>query len=90
MRILRKQIEELTESECLIYRALCLELESIAETILEEAHCLKPDFTTIATAHRDRRLAVEWLRRLHLPPASIFSSGPDEAEENQLLMEVVQ
>jgi hypothetical protein len=90
MAILRKCLEDLSEAENLMYRALCTELESIAENIQEEASCTNPDFTAIATAQRDRRLAVEWLRKLNLPPAAIYCTGPSEKEEEQLLSEAVQ
>jgi len=83
----RKSVSELTLSETLIYRALCNELESISEALHEEASCHKPDFHSIAAAMRDRRLAVEWLRSLGLPPASIYCSGPSEEDESRLLQE---
>jgi hypothetical protein len=89
MEITRKNLSDLTDSERLIYRALCSELETIAEGIQEEAACANPDFAAIAAAQQDRRLAVEWLRKLNLPPASIYCDGPTEAEEGRLLREAL-
>lgn len=87
MAITRKQLEDLTDSEGVIFRALCCELESIAATIQEESSCPMPDFAAIATAQQDRRLVIEWLRRLNLPAAAIYCDGPTEAEEIRLLQE---
>lgn len=87
MAVTRKQFEDLADSENLIYRALCVELESIAASIKEETSCPMPDFHAIATAQRDRRLAIEWLQKLGLPPASVYCDGPTEADESRLLQE---
>lgn len=87
MGITRKQLDDLTDSEVLIYRALCGELESIAITIQEESSCPMPDFQAIATAQQDRRLAIEWLQRLGLPAAAVLCDGPTEADESLLLQE---
>lgn len=87
MAIARKKILELTEAESLIYRAICGEIESIADTITEEASCPNPDFVAIAAAQRDRRLAIWWLRKLNLPAASVYCDGPTEADETRLLLE---
>jgi hypothetical protein len=89
MAITRKRLVDLTDSENLIYRALCSELETIAEGIQEEAGCPSPDFAAIAAAHEDRRLAIEWLQKLGLPAASAYCSGPTESEEVQLLREAL-
>jgi hypothetical protein len=89
MAILRKCFEELSDAERLMYRALCTELENITEHIQEEAACANPDFAAIAVAQQDRRLAVEWLRKLNLPPASVYCDGPTEAEEGRLLREAL-
>ncbi len=90
MALLRKRLADLTEEENLLYRALCGELEEIAQSLADEAACPKPDLMAIAAAQRDRRLAVQWLRRFHLPPAAVFSDGPSEQEEELLLREAVQ
>jgi hypothetical protein len=87
MAITRKRLEDLTESENLIFRALCSELDNIAGTIQEESSCPMPDFAAIATAQQDRRLVIEWLRRLNLPAAAVYCDGPTEAEEAHLLQE---
>lgn len=90
MALLRKRLAELTDEENLLYRALCGELEEIADTIAEEGSCSKPDLMAIAAAQRDRRLAVQWLRHFNLPPAAVFCDGPNEIEEELLLREAVQ
>ncbi len=89
MALLRKRLNDLTDEESLLYRALCAELESIAEAIGAEAACLRPDLSAIAAAHRDRRLAVQWLRQFNLPPAAVIFDGPSEREEDLLLREAV-
>lgn len=89
MTLLRKRLSELTDEENLLYRALCGELEEIAEAIAAEAICPKPDLSAIAAAQRDRRLAVQWLRHFNLPPAAVACDGPSEQEEEQLLREAV-
>lgn len=78
MTALYKRMSELTDEENLLYRALCGELEEIAEFI-----------TAIASAQRDRRLAVEWLRHCNLPPAAVSRDGPSEQEETALLREAL-
>lgn len=89
MALLRKRLNDLTDEESLLYRALCAELEGIAETIGTEAACLRPDLSAIAAAHRDRRFAVQWLRQFNLPPAAVICDGPSEREEELLLREAV-
>jgi len=89
MDLLRKRLADLTDEENVIYRALCGELEQIAEAIAAEAVCSKPDLSAIAAAQRDRRLAVQWLRRFNLPPAGVSCDGPSEQEEELLLREAV-
>lgn len=89
MALLRKRLVDLADEESLLYRALCGELEDISQTIAAEAACPRPDFAAIAAAQRDRRLAVQWLRRFSLPPAAVSCDGPSEIEEELLLQEMV-
>ncbi|MFM8526445.1 MAG: hypothetical protein ACKOCM_12635 [Cyanobacteriota bacterium] len=85
--MVRKLIQDLTAREFCLYRAICLELDALAEDI-EAVRPGGEDFPTLATAMRDRRLLVEWLRDLHLPPSSMYGHhGISEALEEQLLRE---
>lgn len=85
--MVRKLIQDLTAREFCLYRAICLELDELAEEI-DAAGLAGGDFLTLATAMRDRRFLVDWLRELHLPPSSMFGHrGISEAMEEQLLSE---
>jgi len=82
----RQRIGELNLRDYCLYRAICLELEALDETI--QLHgLLANDFLELSTAMRDRRLLVEWLIDLRLPPSSDYSDcGISLDMEQQLLM----
>ncbi len=83
--VFRKLIQNLTVREYCLYRAICLELDGLAEEIDLEGR-RGGDFLCLATAMRDRRLLVEWLRDLHFPPSSHYgTSGITEEVEDLLL-----
>ena len=83
--MIRKRIQELTAREFCLYRAICLELDELAEEIDLEG-LPGGDFVGLAAAMRDRRLLVEWLRDLQLPPSSHYGHrGISAAMEDQLL-----
>ena len=82
----RQRIGELNLRDYCLYRAICLELEALDETIQLQG-LLGNDFLELSTAMRDRRLLVEWLLDLHLPPSSDYSdSGLTPEMEQQLLI----
>ena len=82
----RQRISELSLRDFCLYRAICLELEALDETIQLQG-LLGNDFLELSTAMRDRRLLVEWLLDLHLPPSSDYSdSGLTPEMEQQLLI----
>ncbi|MEY3757268.1 MAG: hypothetical protein RLZZ263_422 [Cyanobacteriota bacterium] len=86
----RKSIRELSLREYALYRAICNEIEDLQEAILHSANA-RIDFEDLAGSMRDRRLLVEWLRELDLPPSSDYSdSGLSEEAENQLIAEEVE
>ncbi len=85
--MIRKLIQDLTARDFCLYRAICLELDELAEEIDLEG-LAGGDFLSLATAMRDRRLLVEWLRDLHLPPSSKYGRrGISEVMEERLLSE---
>ena len=82
----RQRINELNLRDFCLYRAICLELEALDETIQLQG-LLGNDFVELSTAMRDRRLLVEWLLDLQLPPSSDYSdSGISPEMEQQLLI----
>jgi hypothetical protein len=82
----RQRIGDLNLRDFCLYRAICLELEALDETIQLQG-LLGNDFLELSTAMRDRRLLVEWLLDLHLPPSSDYSdSGLTPEMEQQLLI----
>jgi len=82
----RQRIGELNLRDYCLYRAICLELEALDETIQLQG-LLANDFLELSTAMRDRRLLVEWLIDLRLPPSSDYSDcGISLDMEQQLLM----
>ena len=82
----RQRIGDLSLRDFCLYRAICIELEALDETIQLQG-LLGNDFLELSTAMRDRRLLVEWLLDLHLPPSSDYSdSGLTPEMEQQLLM----
>lgn len=85
--VVRQRIQDLTARDFCLYRAICLELDALAEEIQLEA-LPQGDFVALAAAMRDRRLLVEWLRDLQLPASSFYGHrGISEAMEEQLLHE---
>lgn len=85
--VIRKRIQDLSAREFCLYRAICLELDELAEEIDLEA-LTDRDLLALAAAMRDRRLLVEWLRDLHLPPSSLYCHrGISEPMEELLLRE---
>lgn len=81
----RKSIGNLSLREYCLYRAICVELEALQQAILFEA-VIHADFESLATAMRDRRLLIEWLRELHLPPSADYADTGLTAEvEDQIL-----
>ena len=86
--VLRKRIQELTAREFCLYRAICLELDELAEEIEGQGDQLH-DVLTLATAMRDRRLLVQWLRELQLPPSAMYGRhGLSETMEDRLLRDI--
>jgi hypothetical protein len=82
----RQRIGDLSLRDYCLYRAICLELEALDETIQLQG-LLGNDFLELSTAMRDRRLLVEWLLGLRLPPSSDYSdSGITPEMEQQLLI----
>ena len=82
----RQRIGDLSLRDYCLYRAICLELEALDETIQLQG-LLGNDFLELSTAMRDRRLLVEWLLGLRLPPSSDCSdSGITPEMEQQLLI----
>ena len=82
----RQRISALGLRDFCLYRAICLELEALDETIQLQG-LLGNDFLELSTAMRDRRLLVEWLIDLHLPPSSDYSdSGITPEMEQQILI----
>jgi hypothetical protein len=85
----RQRIGDLNLRDFCLYRAICLELEALEEAI--EVHgLLGQDFLELSVAMRDRRLMVEWLIDLHLPPSSDYSDiGITPELEQQLLAQAL-
>jgi hypothetical protein len=62
-----------------------MELENLEQEIQIEGK-IGLDLQALSTAFQDRRLLVEWLRELLLPPASVYNDcGITEAVEELLL-----
>ncbi|MEN9768361.1 MAG: hypothetical protein RLZZ32_2321 [Cyanobacteriota bacterium] len=81
----RRRLSELSLRDFCLYRAICLELDDLQETIQFDG-LLGRDFLALSVAMRDRRLLVEWLRDLRYPPSSFYSDhGISEEVEEQLL-----
>jgi len=81
----RQRLGDLNLRDFCLYRAICLELEALDETIQLQG-LLGRDFLELSVAMRDRRLLVEWLRDLSFPPSSDYSdSGITPELEGQLL-----
>lgn len=81
----RRRLSELSLRDFCLYRAICIELDDLQETIQCDG-LLGRDFLALSVAMRDRRLLVEWLRDLRFPPSSLYSDhGISEAVEEQLL-----
>ncbi|MFZ9974934.1 MAG: hypothetical protein ACO3FK_11725 [Vulcanococcus sp.] len=81
----RRHLAELSLRDFCLYRAICLELDDLQESIQLDG-LLGRDFLALSVAMRDRRLLVEWLRDLRFPPSSIYSEhGISEEVEEQLL-----
>jgi hypothetical protein len=82
----RQRISDLSLRDFCLYRAICLELEALDETIQFQG-LVGNDFLELSTAMRDRRLLIEWILDLHLPPSSDYSdSGITPEMEEQLLI----
>ena len=85
----RQRIGELNLRDFCLYRAICLELEALEEAIKVHG-LLGQDFLELSVAMRDRRLMVEWLIDLHLPPSSDYSdTGITPELEQQLLAQAL-
>ena len=85
----RQRIGDLNLRDFCLYRAICLELEALDETIQLQG-LLGTDFVELSAAMRDRRLLVEWLLDLRLPPSSDYSdSGITPELEQQLLAQAM-
>jgi len=85
----RQSIGDLNLRDFCLYRAICLELEALDETIQLQG-LLGTDFVELSVAMRDRRLLVEWLLDLRLPPSSDYSdSGITPELEQQLLAQAM-
>lgn len=83
--VVRQRIQDLTARDFCLYRAICHELDALAEEIDLEA-LPYGDFMALSAAMRDRRLLVEWLRDLDLPASALYGHrGISEAMEEQLL-----
>ena len=70
----RQRLADLSLRDFCLYRAICIELEDLQDTIQLEG-LLGRDFHVLSVAMRDRRLLVEWLRDLLLPPSSQYTDG---------------
>jgi hypothetical protein len=81
----RQRIGVLSLRDFCLYRAICLELEALDETIQLQG-LLGNDFLELSTAMRDRRLLVEWLIDLRLPPSSDYSDSGITPELEQHLL----
>ena len=81
----RQRLAALSLRDYSLYRAICIELEDLQETIQLEG-LLGRDFLALSVAMRDRRLLVEWLRDLRFPPSSQYTDGgiSEEGEEELL------
>ena len=83
----RYSIGELSAREYCLYRVICVELEQLQKEIGCEESVIH-DFQSLSTAMGDRRLLVEWLRELRLPPASLYCDcNLTELVEDELLKE---
>jgi hypothetical protein len=86
----RQRIGDLSLRDFCLYRAICIELEALDETIQLQG-LLANDFLELSTAMRDRRLLVEWLLDLALPPSSDYSdTGLTPEVEQQILLNSVE
>lgn len=63
----RQRLADLSLRDFCLYRAICIELEDLQDTIQLEG-LLGRDFHVLSVAMRDRRLLVEWLRDLLCRP----------------------
>ena len=80
----RYRLLDLSVKDYTLYRVICMELDQLQLEIESGAS----DLPAMASAMEDRRLLIEWLRDLRLPPASLYTdSGPTEAMEEILLRE---
>jgi hypothetical protein len=81
----RYSLRELSPKDYCLYRVICMELENLEQEIQIEGK-IGLDLQALSTAIQDRRLLVEWLRELLLPPASVYNDcGITEAVEDLLL-----
>ena len=81
----RYRLLDLSIKEYTLYRVICMELDRLHQEIDAEGASAR-DLPALASAMEDRRLLVEWLRDLRLPPASLYiDSGPTEETEDLLL-----
>lgn len=85
----RYRIRELSAKEYCLYRVICGELDDLQKEINSDGS-FGPDLLSLSTAMEDRRLLVEWLRELNLPPASLYCDcNLTELVEDELLKESV-
>ena len=83
----RYSLRDLSARDYCLYRVICMELENLEQEIQIEGK-IGLDLPALSTAFQDRRLLVEWLRELLLPPASLYNDcGITEAVEDLLLRE---
>lgn len=81
----RQHLGELSLRDFCLYRAICMELDDLQETIQLEG-LLGRDLIALSVAMRDRRLLVEWLRELGLPPSSLYCQHGISEEDEELLL----
>lgn len=80
----RYRLLDLSVKDYTLYRVICMELDRLQLEIESGG----ADLQDMASAMADRRLLIEWLRDLRLPPASLYTdSGPSEVMEEILLRE---
>lgn len=81
----RSKLQELDAKSYALYRVICGALEDLQQEILAGSG-ITSDLSPLASAMRDRRLLVEWLRELRFPPASAYNDcGITKAVEDVLM-----
>lgn len=77
---------DLAPHQLALFRAIASELESVNDSISEEAQAQRVDLQALAAAMADRRHLIGWLHRLNLPPASEANDCGLTPEVEQLLL----